>query len=66
MMVDPKKSHLDVPMDSYEYMQFLIDIILQEIIEEYNLMYKANNGLSCVKYSEKYIDWSRRVFWKTN
>ena len=41
MVIDIENLYLDMPMDQYDYMRIPIDIIPQEIINEYQLMNKV-------------------------
>jgi hypothetical protein len=44
MGIDLKNFYLNTPLDRYEYMQLSIDIIPDEIIDEYNLRRLVSNG----------------------
>ena len=49
MVIGIKIFYLNMPMARYEYMRLPIDIIPQEIIDEYKLMDKVKNGFIMYK-----------------
>ena len=45
MCSDIANSYLNKPMNRYEYMKLPLDIILEEIIQQYKLINLAHRGL---------------------
>jgi len=45
MMVDIKNFYLNTPLDRYEYMRILLALILQHMIDQYDLASRAKGGL---------------------
>ena len=60
MRVDIKNFYLNMLMARYEYMRLPIDIIPQEIIDEYHIMDKVKMSSSCVEYNEECMEFNRK------
>jgi hypothetical protein len=44
MLIDVKNYYLGTPLDIYEYMRLAIDILPQEIVDQYSLLNLVHNG----------------------